>query len=336
VSAASPPDPARPAAHPAVPRVLVGVDGSSGSSAALRWALHWAAARGGQVQVVIASATAAAFAWRSSAEFSDLSTLEAVHDEAWVRARTVVDQVRRASPAVDGMAVSVEVATGPPADVLVARSGQVDLLVVGTRGRGAVAEAVLGSVALDCVSRADCPVVVVPDPGTGDDPVSTGQVVVGVDGSARSAAAVARAVEEAGPDGTVTAVRVYGVADLFLDGHRAVTPTRAGRDAAELAALERDLGSLPPGVVVDQGRVRRIAVGGEAGPLLVRQVGEGDLLVVASRGHGELRGLVLGSVALYCVRHAPCPVLVVRPEAAPVTSADPWPTAAAATTGPRR
>ncbi|MFC7572212.1 universal stress protein [Klenkia terrae] len=60
------------------------------------------------------------------------------------------------------------------------------------------------------------------------------------------------------------------------------------------------------------------------------------MLVVASRGHGELRGLVLGSVALYCVRHAPCPVLVVRPEAAPVTSADPWPTAAAATTGPRR
>jgi nucleotide-binding universal stress UspA family protein len=323
MSAAPSNHPAHPAARPDVPQVLVGVDGSPASSAALRWALRWAAARGGQVQVVIASPTAAAFAWRSSAEFCDLSTLEAVHDDAWARARAAVDQVQRSTPAVDGMAVSVEVATGSPADVLVGRSAAVDLLVVGTRGRTAVADAVLGSVALHCVSRAACPVVVVPDPGAGDDPVSTGHVVVGVDGSARSAAAVARAVEEAGPDGTVTAVRVYGVADLFDDGHREVTPTRAGRDAAELAALERDLGELRPGTVAVQGRVRRLAVGGEAGPLLVQQVGDGDLLVVAGRGHGELRGLVLGSVARYCVRHAPCPVLVVRPAAGTESSAAP-------------
>jgi len=40
-------------------------------------------------------------------------------------------------------------------------------------------------------------------------------------------------------------------------------------------------------------------------------VNEDDLLVIGARGRGVLAALLLGSVASYCVRHAPCPVLVV-------------------------
>lgn len=307
------PDTASGAGPGSAPQVLVGVDGSPGSRAAVRWALHWAARHGAEVQVVAAYPTVASMGWLAAAEVTDLGRLDAVHDDTWSRAREVVDQVREEDPTVLGVPVAMHIEPGHPAELLVRRSSEVDLLVVGTRGRGVVASAVTGSVALHCVSSAACPVVVVPEPGGWADPSVGVSVVAGVDGSARSAAAVAWAVEEAGPRGRVTAVRAYGVTDLWYDQYRAVTPTTAERDAAELAALEEGLAGLFEATIGEHAEVHRLSVGGEAGPALVEQAAGADLLVVASRGRGEFRGLVLGSVALYCVLHAPCPVLVVRP-----------------------
>src|SRR5487761_1537246 len=51
---------------------------------------------------------------------------------------------------------------------------------------------------------------------------------------------------------------------------------------------------------------------GRAGPALVAAAEDADLLVVGTRGHGEVVGAILGSVSEYCVTHAPCPVVVVR------------------------
>lgn len=62
-----------------------------------------------------------------------------------------------------------------------------------------------------------------------------------------------------------------------------------------------------PGVEV----VRRVLEGGPA-RILIDVAGGADLLVVGSRGRGGFAGLLLGSVALQCVHHAPCPVVVVR------------------------
>jgi nucleotide-binding universal stress UspA family protein len=297
----------------APPQVVVGVDGSAGSRAAVRWALHWAAQRRAEVRVVAGYATVSSLDWLSVGYTVDLGILDAVHDDTWSTAREVVDQVREEDATLLSVPVALHVEPGHPADLLVRHSAEADLLVVGTRGRGAVASALLGSVALHCVSSSACPVVVVPEPGGWADPGRGAVVVAGVDGSARSAAAVAWAVEEAGPRGKVTAVRAYGVFDLWHDQCSAVTPTPAQRDAAELAALEQGLASLLEATIGEHAEVHRLSVGGEAGPALVGQAAGADLLVVASRGRGEFRGLVLGSVALYCVLHAPCPVLVVRP-----------------------
>ncbi len=294
------------------PEVLVGIDGSSRSLVALRWALHWAHAHGGSVQVLAGHPTMASMAWLTAGVVLDLSVLDAVREDTWVWSRAAVDQVLEEDPALQEVRCSLHVQAGPAAELLVERSAGVDLLVVGTRGRGAVASAALGSVALHCVSSAACPVVVVPEPGGWADPCGGTVVVAGVDGSPRSAVAVAWALEEAGARGHVRAVRAYGVADLWYDRYAGSAPTPEQRAAAEAAELEKVLGALLQDTPGAQADVARISVGGDAGPALVQQARDADLLVVASRGRGEFRGLLLGSVALYCVLHAPCPVLVVR------------------------
>ncbi len=58
--------------------------------------------------------------------------------------------------------------------------------------------------------------------------------------------------------------------------------------------------------------VTRVVEEGEPGPTLVQASKDAALLVVGSRGHGELVGMLIGSVSQYCVTHAHCPVVVLR------------------------
>jgi nucleotide-binding universal stress UspA family protein len=295
------------------PRVVVGVDGSSGSLVALRWAMRWALGRGAEVAVL---ATYQTVTYWTDAVAMDLGALEAVHDDTWARARAAVDGIRDSDVEVRDVPVSVHVEPGPAAHQLVRQSEDADLLVVGSRGRSVLRSALLGSVALHCVSAAECPVVVVPLPGRWAQPQPRSRVVVGVDGSERSAGALSAALTEAGPGGSVTVVRAEDVTDLWSDQYPVVaapSPQQLRDDA--LRRMEATLGELLVATTGDPPTVQRLALRGEAGAVLVEQAADADLLVVASRGRGEFRGLVLGSVALHCVVHAPCPVLVVRPAA---------------------
>ena len=82
-------------------------------------------------------------------------------------------------------------------------------------------------------------------------------------------------------------------------------------DAAEaLAAAVESTRSSHPGL-----DLRTVEVEGAAGPSLVDYAADAELLVVGSRGHGFVAGLLLGSVSEYCVSHAHCPVLVLRERA---------------------
>lgn len=295
------------------PVVVVGVDGSAGSLTALRWAMHWALVRGAEVAVLAAYSTVACW---SDAEFVDLNALDAVHDDTWARARAAIDEVRDSDSAVRDVPVSLHVEPGPAAAQLVRHSADADLLVVGSRGLSAVRSALLGSVALHSVSTAGCPVVVVPLPGRWSEPRADSRVVVGVDGSERSATALLTALTEAGPGGSVVAVRCHDVTDLWSDGYGTAAGT--ARQQGHQRALPRMGALLGQLLVASAGEhpvVRHLSLPGRAGAVLVEQAAEADLLVVASRGRGEFRGLVFGSVALHCAVHARCPVLVIRPAA---------------------
>ncbi|WP_090045712.1 universal stress protein [Lentzea fradiae] len=136
-------------------------------------------------------------------------------------------------------------------------------------------------------------------------------VVVGVDGSPASLAALRWAVEDAARRGcaveAVTAWHAdYGVmigplpAEVLAD----VSP-QAMREAAQ-RVLERSVEGIE-GV-----EVRRILVEGDARDVLAKASRDAELLVVGSRGHGRLLGAILGSVSSHCVHHAGCPVVVVH------------------------
>ncbi len=156
-----------PPAEPEVmrgPRVVVAVDGSAGSTAALRFALEDAARRGVPVVAVIAYRVPE---WQG--EYSGLGAAEekrirdTVRSQSVGRVRAVVDEAAR------GLAgalpdVQVHAAPGSPADVLVRESQGADLLVVGSRGHGGFHNMLLGSTSIQCATHATCPVTVVHSP----------------------------------------------------------------------------------------------------------------------------------------------------------------------------
>ncbi|MFQ1002422.1 universal stress protein [Modestobacter sp. SSW1-42] len=300
------------------PRVVVGVDGSPGSRAALVYAFAAAARRGAHLDVVATFSVQAV--WIGGYPLG-MPMVSALREGTETRAQDLVDQVRHdpALAAVPGAAdvpTRLIVSVGPAAQRLVDTSATADLLVVGSRGRGAVRSVLLGSVALHCVTHAHCPVAVVHPTPAGHRQDRT--VVVGVDGSAASRTALEAAVAEAARlDTGVAVVTAYELADHWVDLTTVVVPSedqvrwelQRGAEAMVddvLAAHRAGTGGPAPFVEV-------VVTEGPAADVLLRWGADAALLVVGARGRSELRGLLAGSVALACAMHGAGPVLVVRP-----------------------
>jgi nucleotide-binding universal stress UspA family protein len=141
-------------------RIVVGVDGSEGSRAALEYALDEAARRGCGVRVVWAIPETAY--WAGSYGMTP-ALIEEIGKDLENAGREMVDAVVADSgEAVAAVPVEVRAVPGAPAAVLVGQSLEADLLVVGHRGLGGLRSAVLGSVGMQCVLHASGPVTVVP------------------------------------------------------------------------------------------------------------------------------------------------------------------------------
>ena len=138
--------------------VVVGVDGSPASRAALAYALADAARRGACLRVVAAARMPEY--WAMSYGMSTPPPATAIVAAVEEATRQIVSETTAAHPEFT-VPVTLVVRAGNPAEVLVAEAGDADLLVVGHRGRGAVASALLGSVGLNCVLHSPCPVTIV-------------------------------------------------------------------------------------------------------------------------------------------------------------------------------
>src|SRR4051794_6513823 len=201
--------------------VVVGVDGSPQARAALRAALSAAAGR--SARLVVLSSYSGDLYWLGGAAVV-APVVDDVRDSTRRLAEDLLAAVRAEVPEADGVPATVEVTPEPPAAALVTRSPEAQLVVVGNRGRGAVRSALLGSVALHTVTHAHCPVLVVH--ARAAESAGPRRVVVGVDGSAASRAALAAAVEEAGRVGAeLHVVATYVLADYWVDLSTVVVPS---------------------------------------------------------------------------------------------------------------
>jgi nucleotide-binding universal stress UspA family protein len=137
-------------------RIVVGVDGSASSKAALAWAVRQAERTGGNIEAV----TAWHFPVVLGTPFGPASVLPDT-DFAEVAARVLSQAVSETVDPATPVKVSSMVREGNAADVLLEAAQGADLLVVGSRGHGGFTEALLGSVSQHCVHHAQCPIVIV-------------------------------------------------------------------------------------------------------------------------------------------------------------------------------
>jgi nucleotide-binding universal stress UspA family protein len=137
----------------------------------------------------------------------------------------------------------------------------------------------------------------------------THRIVVGIDGSLSSVAALDWSLAQARLTGsTLEAITTWEWPMSPGAGMIAPADFDPKGDAQEV--LDKVL--APARVVHPDVSIQAKVVGGPAGPALVEASRGADLLVVGSRGHSELVSVVIGSVSEHCVSHAHCPVVVIR------------------------
>jgi nucleotide-binding universal stress UspA family protein len=277
------------------PGVVVGVDGSTSSLLAARWAADEARRRGLGLHVIHA------FLEPILGDGYVLSEGEDAAIEGAAR-HVLDDAVRSIAAAYPDLDISSSLERADPRTALLAAAESAVLTVVGGKGRGRFADVIVGSVALAVAAHGRSPVVVIP-PGVVLDPTAgAAPILLGVSDSADCRAAVGFAFDEAAVRG----------AEVLRGSARAGSE----QDLKERAVITEQLAGWPakyPDVTL-----RTAVLHGRSAAALVEHgqrlsgTGGPSMVVVGSRGRGGLTGMLLGSTGHALIAHSPWPVVIVR------------------------
>lgn len=279
-------------------QVIVGVDGSPPSLAALDWARRYAALRATTLEAVTA--------WPIPAR----DHRPAVTTPAEARALGHAALAASARPDDAPSKVWVSPVPEEPEDLLLHRSWRGQLLVLGPHSHHSVLEHLLGSTSEYLLTHAKCPVAIVHQAPEGS---PRQRIVVGVDGSPAAQTALGWAVRHAElTDAKVTAMIAWEWQPEY--GVYPYGPDQQHQHASAEATLARAVAALP-----DSSRqlVQVEVVRGDAADALVTAARDADLLVVGNNRPGRLAGQLLGSVGRKTASHATVPVVVTHEGAYP-------------------
>lgn len=284
--------------------ITVGVDGSPESAAAVAWAAREAVRRDRPLRIV--------HAWQWE-PYDLLPAADRDSQAGW--ARQTVDGARSAvTERHPDLAVIAEAVEGPSVDTLVAEAFGAELLVLGSRGHGAVVGFLLGSVGRQVIAEAAGPVVLVRSDDRPTTEAAGREIVVGQHGGPEDGApALGFAFAAAAARGAaLRVVRAWSLPPVFAysPASMKLLDEAGGMEPYERKALEE---ALKPWLErFPDVRVIEHVEMGSAGQVLISTAAHAQLVVVG-RHASRAVGPRIGSVAHALMHHAPCPVAVVPP-----------------------
>jgi len=286
--------------------IVVGVDGSAASEAAVFWAARDAAMRNVPLTLVHTFKTFVP-------TFPQIPMPSGVAEWQEDDGRKVLEQAAKiaedAVPTDRKISIASEVKCSPPVPTLVEMSDEAEMIVVGCNGRGAVGRVLLGSVSSGVVRSAKCPVTVIRADVSSTPHSDRAPVLVGVDCSPVSELALAIAFDEASRRGVeLTVLHAWSDVAVYQ------LPWLEWKSEAE-----RSLGEYLAGWQerYPDVKVNRLIVLDHPGRALIEESESAQLVVVGSHGRGGLTAMLLGSVSNAVVHAVHAPVIVARPSDSP-------------------
>ncbi|MEO3871671.1 universal stress protein [Nonomuraea sp. B12E4] len=275
--------------------IIAGADGSRTGLEAVGWAATEAALR--QAPLIVAHTVPKWVCEETAGYYAEVGR--------WMRegAESVLVSARdRALRERPGITVETKLLPGDPRAALIKAAQGAELLVVGSRGIGGVRGLLIGSVAYGVAAHARTNVVLVHERPS----APRAEVVVGVDGSTGSM----RALDFGFTEAELRGARLRAVQSWAWPHPGGFEPADRDGEQRHLRALQDLLaGHRGPHPGVDA--VAEV-VHGHPVEVLREAAAGAELLVVGSRGHGQLAGMLMGSISQAMLHHAPCPLAVIH------------------------